>query len=156
VRIRQYAYFALMSSVVSAAEISDRLGMAPDEVRIRGGRTAEPPRPISHAWMVVCRERGIPVDELVSRIVARLRGHQKQIATLSRALVVGDPAHGHAVLQVVRYFGADDGEEEEFSPPTATLQKLAGQHQLLGWALEPAVLEFLVMTNASVDVDEYG
>lgn len=42
------------------------------------------------------------------------------------------------------------------SPPDAALQKLPGQHQLLGWVLEPETMRFLVAANASVDVDEYN
>jgi hypothetical protein len=61
-----------------------------------------------------------------------------------------------AVLQVVRYFDDPDGEEEELSPPDAELQKLSGQHQLLGWHLDREVLDFLMATGASLDVDEYG
>jgi Domain of unknown function (DUF4279) len=56
VEIEQYAYFALKSAVVPAAEMAERLGMEPDEVSVRGSRVAEPPRPIRHSWKIVCRD----------------------------------------------------------------------------------------------------
>jgi len=59
-------------------------------------------------------------------------------------------------MQVVRYLNDESGEEEELSSPDAPWQKLSGQHQLLGWALEREVLEFLLATGACFDVDEYG
>jgi hypothetical protein len=58
-------------------------------------------------------------------------------------------------MSVVRYFNDDEGEEEAFSAPNAPLQKLQGQHQLLGWNLGSRVLGFLVAVGADLDVDEY-
>jgi hypothetical protein len=133
-----------------------RLGLEPDEVSVRGSRMAAPPRPVSHAWRIVCRERGLTVDQQIGRIMQRLRPHQDQIVAMSQALTSESPRHGGAVLRVVRYFDDADGEDEELSPPGAALQKLAGQHQLLGWTLEREVLEFLLATGAYLDVDEYG
>ncbi|MFC5753757.1 DUF4279 domain-containing protein [Actinomadura rugatobispora] len=155
-RISQYAYFALRSPVVPAAEMAARLGLEPDEVTVRGSRTVDPPRPAVHTWKIVCRERGLRVDEQIDRIIERLGPYRDRVVALSRELGVHGPEHGGAVLEVVRYFDDEDGEEEELSPPGAALQKLAGQHQLLGWGLDRRVLEFLLMTGAYLDVDEYG
>jgi hypothetical protein len=60
------------------------------------------------------------------------------------------------MLQLVRHFDDDDGEEEELSVSDAPLQKLAGQHQLLGWHLDSDVLGFLARVGAEIDADEYG
>lgn len=155
-RISQYAYFALCSSYVSAAEMAARVGMEPDEVSVRGSRTADPPRPVRHAWRMVCRDRGLTLDEQIGRIIERLRPCRDQIAALSQELAAHDPEHGGAALRVVRYFNDPDGEEEELSPPEADRQKIAGQHQLLGWVLDREVLEFLLATGAYLDADEYG
>jgi hypothetical protein len=155
-RISQYAYFALYSSVVSAADMAARVGMEPDEISIRGSRNADPPRPVSHAWRVVCRDRGLTVDEQIGWIIKRLHPYRDQIAAFSQELAAQDPEHGGPVLRVVRYFNDPDGEEEELSPPEAALQKLAGQHQLLGWVLDREVLAFLLATGADLDADEYG
>lgn len=155
-RIRQYAYFVLCSSVVSAAEMAARVGMEPDKVSVRGSRKADPPRPVSHAWSIVCKDRGLTADDQIGRIIERLQPCRNQVVALSQELAAHDPEHGGAVLRVVRYFDDPDGEEEEFSPPEAALQKIAGQHQLLGWVLDRTVLEFLLATGAYLDVDEYG
>lgn len=155
-RVGQFAYFALMSPSVSAEEMAARLRLEPDEVSIRGSRTPAPPRPVAHAWKIVCGERGLTVDEQVGQIMRRLRPHRDSIAALSRELAARDPGQAGAVLEVVRDFDDPDGEEEELSPPDAELQKLPGQHQLLGWSLDHEVLEFLVVTGAHLDVDEYG
>ncbi|XVQ14103.1 DUF4279 domain-containing protein [Spirillospora sp. CA-255316] len=155
-RVSQYAYFALHSSVVSAAEMAAGLGLEPDEVLVRGSRTADPPRPARHTWKIVCRDRGLRVDEQIDRIVGRLGPYRDRIVALTRDLAVHDPEHGGAVLEIVRHFDHPDGEEEELSPPGAEPWKLAGQHQLLGWGLDRRVLEFLLATGAYLDVDEYG
>ncbi|MET9232664.1 hypothetical protein [Lentzea sp. NPDC003310] len=38
-RLEQYCYFALKSTTITAAEMSRRLGMEPDEVSVRGSRS---------------------------------------------------------------------------------------------------------------------
>jgi hypothetical protein len=135
-----------------ATEITARLMMQPDGVRIKGSRRAEPPVPVCHSWRVICDDQGLTVDEQVTRVVDRLRPHQPTIAELTR-----EPgARCGAVLQVVRYFDDENGEEEELNPPDARFQKLSGQHQLLGWHLDRRTLVFLMTVNAEIDVDEYG
>jgi|1186.fasta_scaffold937762_1 hypothetical protein len=65
-----------------------------------------------------------------------------------------------ATLQVVRYFGAGpaegDGEEQHITTTEEGLEKLAGQHQLLGFRLLPEVMEFVLDVGAEIDFDEYG
>jgi len=65
-----------------------------------------------------------------------------------------------SVLRVVRHFDDVSGEEEEESVlemrEGRRLEKLPGQHQLLGWHLSPRVIDFLWSTHASLDFDEYG
>jgi len=156
VRIRQYAYFALRSRHVSAAEITARLGMEPDEISVRASRHADPPRPACHAWKIVCREPGRTIDEQLGPIVDRLWPYLDQLVPLIDELATEDADYGGAVLRVVRYFDGEQGEEEELSAPDAPLRKLPGQHQLLGWVLERKVLEFLLATNVCLDADEYG
>ncbi len=154
--MRQYAYFSLFSDRVTAAQMTARLLVEPDEVRVRGSRRIEPPVPVSHAWMITCRAPGLGIDDQVGRIVARLTPHTARIVGLLGELVAGGDASAGAGLNVVRYFNDDDGEDEQFSAPDAALQKLSGQHQLLGWHLRRDVLEFLVAVGAFLDVDEYG
>jgi hypothetical protein len=84
------------------------------------------------------------------------------IGSPAQEIVIASPESEHlgSVLQVVRFFDDEDGEEEELSvvelPDGDQLTKLSGQHQLLGWRLAPNVIDFLSTTHAILDVDEYG
>lgn len=154
--ISQYAYFALKSTSMPAAEIAARLGMEPDEATTRGSRRpVDPVFPAAHCWKVVCRTPGMTVDEQIVCIVDRLFGYAPQIGSLTAELDRTDGGPGLAVLQVVRVFGHPAGEPEDLSGPTDGLEKLPGQHQLLGWHLDRPTLEFLRLTGAELDIDEY-
>jgi hypothetical protein len=59
-------------------------------------------------------------------------------------------------LQIVRSFNTDDGEDETIDVTPDGLEKLSGQHQLLGWHLNGEVLDFLSEVGAELDADEYG
>ncbi|MER7443292.1 DUF4279 domain-containing protein [Micromonospora avicenniae] len=154
--ISQYVYFALSSNRVSAAEITARLGIEPDEIVVRGSRLASPARPANHRWKTTCRKPGMTVDEQINRIVDRLFDHADRIGELAVELddIGGEP--GASMLQVVRVFEHPDGEEEDLTSPVEGLEKLAGQHQLLGWHIDARILEFLRLTRAELDVDEYA
>ncbi|MEU5529419.1 DUF4279 domain-containing protein [Micromonospora chersina] len=154
--ISQYAYFKLASAHVSAAEITARLGIEPDEIRVRGDRLAQPPRPAAHMWQVVCRKPGLTVDEQIEQIVDRLYPHAERIGALAAELDRVDGEPGASTLQVVRVFEHPDGEEEDLTSPAEGFEKLPGQHQLLGWHLDGRTLEFLRLTGAELDVDEYA
>ena len=147
--VRQYTYFALSSEMLTAAEIERRIGVAPDEREVRGERQADPPQPLAHSWKVRCDLAGLTVDEQVNAVISRLAPHTGAI----RELVVEMP-EVHASLNVVRYFD-DEGKEEDLSP-VGGLEKLPGQHQLLGWHLDSAAMRFLLKVGAELDFDEYG
>jgi hypothetical protein len=89
----------------------------------------------------------------VGSVLDRLRTIEDRLVTIGGDLL---GQVGGCNLQLVRYFDDDEGEEEELSPPNAPLQKLAGQHQLLGWHLERDSLQFLARVGAEIDADEYG
>jgi hypothetical protein len=149
-RIRQYVYFAVRSEAVNADEVSRRLGLEPDRVMVRGSRTAEPPRPTANAWQIVCDEPGMTIDEQVKVVLQRLRPAEPRLVELAK-----DPDCS-VVLQLVRYLDDEEGEPERLSHSDAGLQKLGGQHQLLGWHLSSDDLGFLSRIGASIDADEYG
>ncbi|GAA4627842.1 hypothetical protein GCM10023196_041730 [Actinoallomurus vinaceus] len=155
-RVSQYAYFALSSTRMSATEITARLRVEPDEVTTRGSRIVDPPRPVAHAWRVVCRTAHLTVDEQIARIVDRLFEHAERIGALAAELDRVEGESGASRLQIVRVYERPDGEEEEDVNPVEGLEKLAGQHQLLGWHLDARALEFLRLTRAELDVDEYA
>lgn len=116
--------------------------------------------PRGHSWEVECREPGLTIDEQIAKVLSRISPQEHKIAELARDLEKEDPSGG-AVLRVVRFFNDDEGEEEEV-PETILLddgrelEKLSGQHQLLGWHLDKEVMTFLRAVGADLDVDEYG
>ncbi|GAA3008511.1 DUF4279 domain-containing protein [Streptosporangium longisporum] len=155
-RISQHAYFALRSTTMTPAQITARIGLEPDEVTLRGSRSADPPRPIAYAWKIVCREPALTVDEMITRLLDRAEPFSHTIALLVQELDQEDDDCGSsAVLQVVRHLDDEDGEEEDLTSPPG-FEKITGQHQLLGWHLDRRVLAFLTTTGAELDVDEYG
>ena len=154
VRIRQYVYFSLFSEIVTAAAISEALGIYPDKVSVRGSKRINPPVPVTHSWDLRSDEPGLTVDDQIERVIHRLRPLEDQIREI---LASSDTK---AKLQIVRYFDAEDGEQEILddvvSQSGEVLTKLAGQHQLLGWHLDVRTLTFLSGIGADIDCDEYG
>ncbi|MEU0414681.1 DUF4279 domain-containing protein [Streptomyces griseorubiginosus] len=141
--LRQYAYFALFSQHVSADAMTCHLGMTPDEVTVRGSRFNEPTAvPVDHSWMVVCREPDLRVDEQITRVLDRLQPHTDRICDLTKQLA---RTGGGATLHIVRYFNDTDPAH----PDTADAPSL------LGWHLDRNVLDFLSVTGAELDIDEY-
>ncbi|MCU1492549.1 MAG: hypothetical protein JWO62_313 [Acidimicrobiaceae bacterium] len=142
--------------------MTGRLGIEPDEIMVRGSRGEPPAVPKGHAWRVVSKAPGLRVDEHLFRIVDRLNDHAAAIGNLATELRVAAPDQSRAgsALGIVRHFDDDDGDEEELwtmeLPDGGELEKLPGQHQLLGWVLDDTILQFLVATHAHLDVDESG
>lgn len=160
-RIRQYAYFALISNTLTASDITGRLGIEPDAIGVRESQTPDPPVPRHHSWRVTSDDQGLSVADHMDHIIDRLGDHAAAIGDLVLQLVAPDPTPRlGGVLVVVRHFDDVAGEEEERSltemPDGGLLEELPGQHQLLGWHLSPRVIDFLWMTHASLDFDEYG
>ena len=150
-QIRQYVYFSIGSETITADEMTNWLGLQPDRATVRGSKRTEPTLiPIWHGWRIYAAEHNAAVGDQIDQVIDRLRPYQDAI----RALVTDLGSSGGAVLQVVRHFNDPEGEEEH--PKTfGQLQKLPGQHQLLGWHLDRDTLAFLLAIGASLDVDEY-
>jgi len=120
-----------------------QLGMAPDEVTVRGSRFTEPTVvPVDHSWMVVCREPGLRVDEQITRVLDKLQPHTDRICDLTKQLT---RTGGGAMLHIVRYFNDTD----QAHPATVDAPSL------LGWHLDRNALDFLSATGAELDIDEY-
>jgi hypothetical protein len=149
-RIRQYTYFAVKSRDLSAKEIERRLGISADRLRVAGSEGEEPLRPAAHSWELVCERASLTVDEQIANVVARLQPARAALRALTAAGEVS------AVLQVVRYFDDESGEEENVTRSAAGTERLLGQHQLLGWHLDLDTIGFLAAVRADLDVDEYG
>ncbi|WP_229070906.1 DUF4279 domain-containing protein [Actinoplanes sp. DH11] len=154
--VHQYAYFALSSNQVSAAEITARLLIDPDEVVTRGSRHVEPVRPASHSWKIVCRKPGLTVEEQIASIVDRLFAYAPMIGDVATELDRIDGMPGAATMQVVRVFEHPAPKAEELSRPVDVPAEPLEQPSLLGWRLNARTLTFLQLTHAELDVDEYG
>ncbi|GAA4615819.1 hypothetical protein GCM10023195_70020 [Actinoallomurus liliacearum] len=150
--VSQYTYFALASTWMPATEITARLGIEPDEVTVRGSRLTRPPRPVAHEWHVVCRKPGLTVDEQMTRIIDRLFDHAERIGALAAELDRVDGESGASRLQVVRIFEHPEGS----TSPIGGLENHSERHRLLGWHLDARAREFLRLTRAELDVDEYA
>lgn len=147
-------HFALSSETVTASMITAELGVDPDSVLVLGSRRATPPVPVEHSWRIECAGPDLDVGEQARRVFARLRPVAEG---LLRVVTAGGV---RPVLQVVRYLNDDDGADEDRTPLVTAegmvLEKLPGQHQLLGWHLAAEDLSFLASLNTAIDVDEYG
>jgi hypothetical protein len=137
-----------------------RLGIEPTDFMIRGSRTTEPPHPRFHLWRLKCDEHGLRIDEQIAKVIAHLLPYRTTISALVRTLAGDDPPGG-AELQIVRHFDDDEEGEEELEsvirlPNGKDLTRLRGQHQLLGWHLDYATMDFLQSVEAEIDIDEYG
>jgi hypothetical protein len=141
VSLTQYVYFAISSVGTTADEITQLLGVEPDEVTVRGSLSTSPHIiPFCHVWKVVCREAGLPVDEQIDQVIGRLRPHMEALTDLTTRL-----GPESAILQVNRWFNLHD-EQPPGSPEDTNL---------LGWHPDRAVLDFLAATGADLDVGEY-
>lgn len=84
--LTQYVYFAISSVGTTADEITQLLGVEPDEVTVRGSLTTSLHNiPFCHCWKVFCREPGLRVDEL-DLVNGRLRPHMEAITNLTTRL----------------------------------------------------------------------
>ena len=98
----------------------------------------------------------------VSELLERLRPSVVMLAELTRHIreIDPNPERAGSRLVIVRHLDEEEGEEEDLTaveiPDGRKLERLPGQHQLLGWVFEANVVEFLHTTGAILDVDEYG
>lgn len=143
--LTQYVFFAIASVGTTADEITQLLGVEPDEATVRGSLTTSPHIiPFCHCWKIFCCEPGLRVDEQIDLVIGRLRPHMEALTHLTSRLAT-EEGPGGAILQVVRYLNRHD--EQPGGSPDDT--------NLYGWRLERAVVDFLAATGAELDVDEY-
>ncbi|MFD8532439.1 DUF4279 domain-containing protein [Streptosporangium canum] len=150
--VDQYVYFALKSERMSAEEMTARLGLEADEITIRGSRRSEPPRPAVHIWQISIPRSSLPVDDMITALVDRLEPYASAIGALAEELDRDEPGRT-AVLQVVRFFGEDEEDEDS---EEEWMTEVPARPRPLGWHLDRRVLDFLQATRAELDVDEYG
>lgn len=151
----QYVYFSLTSETLTADAIAAELGIEPDRRSVLGSRQMTPsPLPSAHRWSVVGPDPAQALDVQAGAVLDRVA----PVAGVIRAMVDRDDVTADLVF--VRYFNDQDGEEEDLDPVTTpdglVLERIAGQHQLLGWCLESDQVALLATMRASIDADEYG
>ncbi|MFD9499937.1 DUF4279 domain-containing protein [Streptomyces sp. NPDC060035] len=152
--LHQYVYFALSSRRITAQEITDALGIEPDETKVVNPRRlpVDPANPFCQIWKVVCREPGLCVDEQIAHVLGRLRPQTDRIAELMKQFNSAEDEEEpglEAVLEVVRYFNDDEQQDEAGQPEERD------KPNLFGWALDREAVAFLAATGAFLDVDEY-
>jgi Domain of unknown function (DUF4279) len=149
-KIRQYAYFYVQSSVVDPGQINQQLPVAPTRVSWRGSRSSVPLIPRYHSCFYDATGDG-RVDDLIRELVDRFEPFAEQLQMLAAS-------NTQCGISIVRRFDDPNGVEEEF--PTEgipeDLVKMAGQHHLLGFHLDAELLSRLVALGWSLDADEYG
>lgn len=153
-KISQRVYFAIGSKTLPAAEVTAFLGTEPDKIVVRGSKRPQPPVPVEHSWQLHCRDHGLRLEAQIGKVLARIEPLQLRLMDLITSQDVD------LVLVIVRFFGDEDGEEEAFEATVTEdgklLERLPGQHQLLGWHLTHEQLGFLASIRCSIDADEYG
>lgn len=153
-QVRQYAYFMIRSESVPLPDITAQLGTEPDEVSRRGSRIkGPPPRPVCNIWRLTS---GYPdtasLDEHLSALFAKLDPLSDKVqAFLGSADATG-------VIEVVRNFSAGVEEDHVLAPhkPPEGVERLPGQHPLLGFHLDHQLIAFAAHTHVDIDFDEYG
>ena len=151
----QYVYFTLISETLTADAIAAEVGIDPDRTSVLGSRQMTPRRiPRVHRWSLYSTDAAQPIDVQTVAVLGRIA----HAAGAIRRLVDRDEVTAELVF--VRLFNDKDGEEENLDSVTTEdglgLERIAGQHQLPGWCLEPDQLALLAAMRASIDADEYG
>jgi hypothetical protein len=136
-RVKQETWFMIRSSVVTADDITRRLGVFPDETRTKGINAQ------THAWQLRATGnewaplRNEPYDDsrYVSAQVLSLLARLGDVVGAIRQLA--DKQHTSVVLRVVRWYFPSRDEAD------------------LSFHLDTEALRFLLETGAEFDVAEY-
>jgi hypothetical protein len=150
-RITQYAHFVVASDVFDPDDITGTLLLEPTSVSWRGTRSTDPMIPRTNLWRYRARGEGT-LDELVRELVDLFEPLGDQLLTLTAAKSTW------ISIAIFRSFDDPEGVEEDGGPDDLppNLVRLEGQHQLVGFHLDPALMRRLVDMNCSIDADEYA
>lgn len=153
-QVRQYAYFGISSSTITPEDITAAVGLQPDRARPMGSRSeGPPPFPRFHLWDLrsECPDTA-DLNAHFTSIVSRLRGSEDRI----RAFLAS--ADGDGQITVVRKFDPGPEDQAIIEPGRLVdgLERLRGQHPLLGFHLDADVLNLAVRLGVEIDFDEYG
>lgn len=154
-RVRQSASFGISSLSVTPDEITSRVQLVPDETKAKGSRFAEPkPVPRFHLWRVRsgCPET-VELSDHFAALVARIEPFAPQI----RAFLDSSDADGQ--FSIVRKFEAGpelDTIVDVGRVGPGYLERIRGQHPLLGFHLDQHILDLANGLGVGFDFDEYG
>lgn len=155
VKVRQYVYLGITSDDLDPGVISERLGLMPDEVKLRGSRhQGPPPVPRTHLWRFNSglTSEELPLDDHFESLRTRLGDSAARLGELLRT------EHVSAVVQVVRYFepGPEDRHITEPGRHVGDYERVRGQHPLVGFDIAPDLVAFAAEAGIGFDFDEYG
>ena len=154
VRVRQYVCFAISSPSIPPDAITGLLLLEADEVKPKGSRIAGPsPVPRAHLWKLMSgRADTSSLIEHIAALMAKLEPREHEIQTL----LSSSDADGW--IRAVRRFGAGAEDDDIVEPGRLVggLERLRGQHPLLGFALDHRTIELAARMHVGFDFDEYG
>jgi hypothetical protein len=154
VRVSQYVYFSLRSELVDPGAMSEAVGLLPDETALMGSRRAAPvPIPRCHLWKL---NSGINdkacLDDHFEALLAKLQGSAHRVRVLVESGEVS------AAIEVVRSFepGAEDSSVVAAGRNVGSMERLGGQHPLVGFEVSAALVAYAAEAGIGFDFDEYG
>ena len=153
-KVRQYVYLGIESDGVDPGVISERLGLMPDDVKLQGSKhQGPPPIPRCHIWRL---NSGAGTDDPLDDHFAALRVRLGDTARRLRDLQETEEVT--AVIQVVRSFepGPEDRNINEPGRVVGDLERLGGQHPLVGFDITPELVSYAAEAGIGFDFDEYG
>lgn len=150
-KIRQYAHFDVGSDVFDPSQITAALLIEPTQVLWRGARSTEPMLPRTNLWQYRATGSGC-IDDLVRELVDVFEPLADRLRHLT-----GDGA-AWIVIRIMRSFDDPDGVEEDEGGDdlSENFVKVGGQHQLVGFHLDVALMARLVALDCALDFDEYA
>lgn len=154
-KVRQYVYLGVRSELLDPGIISQRLSLIPSQTKLMGSRhLGPPPIPRCHLWQLDSgvESRELPLDDHFRSLLTRLGDSAIRV----RDLVRDDLAT--ATIEVVRHFeaGPEDRHISEPGRRVGDLERLRGQHPLVGFGIEPGLLAYAALAGIAFEFDEYA
>lgn len=147
-KIRHYAYFLVFSDTLTPNEITEQMAIQPSTTKLMGSRSSTPRVPRSNMWQLDAGDFDTP-EELIIDLVQRVEPSAESVRRLAST------PETSVGISVVRYFNDPDGEEENLASE-GPFEKLAGQHQRLGFHIDLELMARLQSLQCELDFDEYG
>lgn len=130
------------------------IGLEPTEAEAMGSRDPSRGIPRCHLWSLASGvDEAASLDDHVNALVPIMQSRTEAFRAVSAIKSIG------IWLTIVRHF-EDANEVFDQSgyglDADAGVERLGGQHPLLGWGMDRDVVELLSECGIGLDVDEYG